>query len=194
MALTVAAVIENVCLSRHRRAEFVTLRICMQTPACFAHLVAQKPDQAPVYPVCPEPDRHWTWLQNSITTKPYVETGRMSKKKKAEFIGDIFVYEVSREFMVKFCQTPDLYRKVQSAQKCWLATGRVSDCRNSQIANRLELFNGPSESWESFVLKQYSRFLESWPIWDLKLKIRFAAVLSRNRIQQQRQLSKFHNF
>jgi hypothetical protein len=54
MAVTVAAVIKNMCLRRRRKDEFVTFRTCIQTPACFTHLVAQKPDQAPVYPVCPE--------------------------------------------------------------------------------------------------------------------------------------------
>jgi hypothetical protein len=29
-----------------------------------------------------------------------------------------FIYEVSGEIMVKFCQKPDLYNKVQSAEKC----------------------------------------------------------------------------
>jgi hypothetical protein len=37
--------------------------------------------------------------------------------------------------MVKFHQKPDLYRKVQSARNADSATGRVSDYRNSQIAN-----------------------------------------------------------
>jgi hypothetical protein len=35
-------------------------------------------------------------------------------------------------------------------------TGGVFDCRNSQITNRLEPFNGPSESLESCLPKQYS--------------------------------------
>jgi hypothetical protein len=57
-----------------------------------------------------------------------------------------FVYKVSGEVMAKFCQKLDSYRKVQYAQKyADSATSRVSDYRNSQIANCLELFNGPSE-------------------------------------------------
>jgi hypothetical protein len=44
---------------------------------------------------------------------------------------------------------------------------------------------------ESFLLKQYSGLLEFWPIRGWKLKIRSTAVLSRNRIQQRRQWSKF---
>jgi hypothetical protein len=42
--VTVAAVIENVCSSRHRKAVLVTYKTCIQTPSSFAHLVAQKPD------------------------------------------------------------------------------------------------------------------------------------------------------
>jgi hypothetical protein len=36
------------------------------------------------------------------------------------------------------------------------ATSRVSDCRNSQIINHLEPFDGPSESCERCCLKRYS--------------------------------------
>jgi hypothetical protein len=53
MAVTIAAVIENACLSRHQKAEFVTSRSSIQTLASFTHLAAQKPDQAPVDPVYP---------------------------------------------------------------------------------------------------------------------------------------------
>jgi hypothetical protein len=45
LAVTVAAVIENVYLSRRQKAELVTYSFCIQTPACFALFVAQKPDQ-----------------------------------------------------------------------------------------------------------------------------------------------------
>jgi hypothetical protein len=58
MVITIAAVIENVSLSRRRKAEHVTFRTCIQTPASFALHVAQKPDEAPICPVCPESDQH----------------------------------------------------------------------------------------------------------------------------------------
>jgi hypothetical protein len=54
-----------------------------------------------------------------------------------------FIYEDSGEVMAKFHQKPILYRKVRSARNADSATGRISDCRNSQ--NRLEPFDGPSE-------------------------------------------------
>jgi hypothetical protein len=57
-----------------------------------------------------------------------------------------FVYEVSGEVMAKFHQKPVLYRKVSSAINIDAATGQVSDCRNSQTANRLMSSNGSSES------------------------------------------------
>jgi hypothetical protein len=59
MALTVAAVLENMCSSRCQKDENVTYRSHIQTLASFALLMAQKPDQAPVCPVCPEPDQHY---------------------------------------------------------------------------------------------------------------------------------------
>jgi hypothetical protein len=45
MAVTVTVVIENVCLSRHQKAELVIFRTGIQTPASFSHLMAQEPDQ-----------------------------------------------------------------------------------------------------------------------------------------------------
>jgi hypothetical protein len=80
--ITIAAVIKNVCLSRRWKAEFIIYRTGIQTPASFTHLVAQKPDQALVYPK--------TGLQNSVATKPYVKAGHMSKQQKSEFVDDIF--------------------------------------------------------------------------------------------------------
>jgi hypothetical protein len=47
MAVTIAAVIKNVCLSRHQKSELITLRTGIQTLASFTHLVAQKSDQSP---------------------------------------------------------------------------------------------------------------------------------------------------
>jgi hypothetical protein len=41
MAVTIAAVIENVCSSRRQKTEHVTSRTCIQTLASFALLVAQ---------------------------------------------------------------------------------------------------------------------------------------------------------
>jgi hypothetical protein len=47
MAVTIAVVIKNVCLSRCRKAELAIFRTDIQTSANFTHLVAQKPDQEP---------------------------------------------------------------------------------------------------------------------------------------------------
>jgi hypothetical protein len=90
MAVTIATVIKNVCLSRHWKAELVIFRTSIQTPASFTHHVAQKPDQTPVYQSVQNLPRTGTWIQNAIATKPYVKTGRMSNQKKAEFVDDIF--------------------------------------------------------------------------------------------------------
>jgi hypothetical protein len=67
MAITVVAVIENMCLSRRQKAEHVTYRTHAQTSASFMLLVAQKPDQAPICPVCQESDQHYN-LTSKIRT------------------------------------------------------------------------------------------------------------------------------
>jgi hypothetical protein len=58
MTITVAVVIKNVCVSRRQKDEHVAYRTCLQTPVSFAPLLVRKPDQAPVYPICPESDQH----------------------------------------------------------------------------------------------------------------------------------------
>jgi hypothetical protein len=56
MAVTIAAVIKNLCSSKRRKAEHVTYRNCIKTPASLARLVAPKPDKSPVCLVYPESD------------------------------------------------------------------------------------------------------------------------------------------
>jgi hypothetical protein len=46
------------CLSKRWKFELVTSRFCILTTASFEYLVAQKPGQALVYPVCPESVQH----------------------------------------------------------------------------------------------------------------------------------------
>jgi hypothetical protein len=58
MVINMAVGIGNVCKSKRWKAEQVIFRSCIQTPISFSHLVAQKPDQTPVYPVCLEPDQY----------------------------------------------------------------------------------------------------------------------------------------
>jgi hypothetical protein len=64
------------------------------------------------------------------------------------------------------------------------ATDRVSDCRISQIANCLEPFDVPLKRLESYLPIWYSGLPEFQPIRDPKVKIRLAAVLSKDEIQQ----------
>jgi hypothetical protein len=40
----------------------------------------------------------------------------MSNQRKVEFVNGIFIYNISGEVMAKFCQNPDLCRKVKSVQ------------------------------------------------------------------------------
>jgi hypothetical protein len=61
----------------------------------LTHLVAQKPDQTPVVQSIHNLSRSETELQHTVATKLYVETGRMSNQQKAEFVGNIFLYNVS---------------------------------------------------------------------------------------------------
>jgi hypothetical protein len=65
--------------------------------------MAQKPDQTLVSQSVKNLPKNRIWLQNTIATKPYVKMGRMSTHLKAEFVGDIFIYEVFGEVMAKFC-------------------------------------------------------------------------------------------
>jgi hypothetical protein len=58
IAITVAVDVRNVCMSRSWKAEQVIFRFFIQTPVSFTHYLAPKPDQAPVYPVCLEPDQY----------------------------------------------------------------------------------------------------------------------------------------
>jgi hypothetical protein len=48
MAVTIAMVIGNVCLSRRRKADIESSKICMHTLVSLTHLVSQEPDQMPV--------------------------------------------------------------------------------------------------------------------------------------------------
>jgi hypothetical protein len=45
MAVTIATVIENMCLSKRQKADLVSLRSCIQTLASLTHFMAKKPDQ-----------------------------------------------------------------------------------------------------------------------------------------------------
>jgi hypothetical protein len=72
----------------------------------------QKLDRTPAVQSVHNVSRTKAGLQNVVTTKPYVEMSHMSNQRKAEFVGDIFVCEVSGKVMAKFRQEPVLYRKV----------------------------------------------------------------------------------
>jgi hypothetical protein len=47
MAVTIATIIRNVCLSRRQKADLESSRIGVQTLASLTHIVAQKLDQTP---------------------------------------------------------------------------------------------------------------------------------------------------
>jgi hypothetical protein len=90
MAITVATIIKNVCLSRHRKADLISFRSCIQTLACLTHFVALKLDQTPTVQSVHNVSRTKSGIRNAVTAKPYVEMSRMSNQRKAEFVGDIF--------------------------------------------------------------------------------------------------------
>jgi hypothetical protein len=58
MAVTTTVVSKNVHMSKRRKADLVSFRSFIQTLASLTHLVAQKSDQALVYPGCPESVEH----------------------------------------------------------------------------------------------------------------------------------------
>jgi hypothetical protein len=90
MAVTVATVTINVCLSRHQKADLISFRSCFWTLASLTHFVAQKPDQTTAIQSVHNVFRTEAGLQIAVTTKPYAEMSRMSNHRKAEFVSDIF--------------------------------------------------------------------------------------------------------
>jgi hypothetical protein len=191
-AITVATVIGNLCLSRCRKADSISFRSCIRTLASITHFVAQKPDRTNAIRSVLNVFRTEAELQNAVTTKPYVERGRMSNQQKAEFIGDIF-----------------------HMRSCWGGHGEISP-KNLFHTGRYDLpeklFQRPVEfptavthksltGWSRLMdhrkagssrSKQYLGLPEFQPIQDRKMKIRFAADLSWSRIQQRRRSSNFH--
>jgi hypothetical protein len=83
-------VIENECLSRHKKSDLISIRSCIRTLASLTHLVAYKPDRPPIVQFVQIVSRTKPGFQNAITTKPFVEMSHMSNQRKAEFVGDIF--------------------------------------------------------------------------------------------------------
>jgi hypothetical protein len=90
MAIIIATVIRNVCLSRHRNANSISFRSCIRNLASITHLVAQKPDRTTAIQSVHNVSKTKAGLQNAITTEPYIEMSRMSNQWKAKFVGDIF--------------------------------------------------------------------------------------------------------
>jgi hypothetical protein len=90
MAITVAMIIKNVCLSRRRKADLESSRIDIHTLASLTHLVAQKPDQTSAVQSVHNLSRTEIDIQSTVATKPYVATSHMSNQQKAEFVGNVF--------------------------------------------------------------------------------------------------------
>jgi hypothetical protein len=90
MAVTIATVIGNMCLSRHWKADLDSSISGTQTLATLTHLVAQKLDGTPAVQTVHNVSRTEAGLQNAVTTKPYVEMSCMNNQQKSEFVGDVF--------------------------------------------------------------------------------------------------------
>jgi hypothetical protein len=90
VAVTVATVIRNMCLSKRRKADLESPRICIQTLASLTHLVAQKPDQTLAVQSIHNLSRTETEIQSIVATKPYIKTSLMSNQQKDEFVDDVF--------------------------------------------------------------------------------------------------------
>jgi hypothetical protein len=73
MAITIVTVIGNVCLSRHWKADSISLRSCIRTLASLTHLVAQKPDRATTVQSVHNVSRTKARIQNTVTTEPYIK-------------------------------------------------------------------------------------------------------------------------
>jgi hypothetical protein len=90
MAITVATVIGNMCLSRSQKAASISFRSCIRALASLTHLVAQKPDRTTAIQCVHNVSRTKAGFQNAVTTEPYIKMSRMSNQWKAEFVGDLF--------------------------------------------------------------------------------------------------------
>jgi hypothetical protein len=90
MVVTVATVIGNMCLSRHKKADSFAFRSCIRTLASLTHHLAQKPDRTTAIHSVHNVSRIKAGLQNTVTTEPYIKISHMSNEQKAEFVGDIF--------------------------------------------------------------------------------------------------------
>jgi hypothetical protein len=90
MAITVATVIVNVCLSRRRKSDSISFRSCIRTLASLTHLVAQKSDRTIAIQSVHNVSRTKAGLQNAVTTELYIEMSHMSNQRKAEFVGEFF--------------------------------------------------------------------------------------------------------
>jgi hypothetical protein len=90
MAVIIATVIRNVCLSRRQKADLILFRSCIQTLASLTHHLAQKPNRTTAIHSVHNVSRIKAGLQNTVMTEPYIEMSCMSNQQKAEVIGDIF--------------------------------------------------------------------------------------------------------
>jgi hypothetical protein len=90
-----------------------------------------KPDHASVCPSRSDQFSTLSRLQNPVAMKPWIGIGRMSNQWKAEFVNGRFHILVSREVMAKFCQNPDLWRKLCLPRISIQQTGRLPDSCNS---------------------------------------------------------------
>jgi hypothetical protein len=82
MAITVAAVIENVCMSRHFKAEFVAYGTRLQPLPRFTHLL---PLNADCSSICPESVQHLIQI-SKFRSYQTIGIGHISNQWKAEFI------------------------------------------------------------------------------------------------------------
>jgi hypothetical protein len=90
MAITIATVIRNVCLSRRRKADSISFRSYIRTLASLTHRMAQKPDRTTAIQSVHNMSKTKAGIQHAVTTEPYIEMSHMSNQRKSEFIGDIF--------------------------------------------------------------------------------------------------------
>jgi hypothetical protein len=74
--------------------------------------VPLKHDHSSIYPVCPESVQHLTLILNPVAIKLWIRTNHISNQWKLSLSMAKFVFNVSREVMAKFCQIPELCRKV----------------------------------------------------------------------------------
>jgi hypothetical protein len=121
MAITIATVIGNMCLSRHRKADSISLSSFIWALASLTDLVAQKPDRTTAIQSVHNVSRTKAGVQNAVTTEPYIEMSCISNQRKSEFVGDFFHMQSFWGGHGKISARTNFLQEGMICQKCYIS-------------------------------------------------------------------------